>query len=43
MVQIQLPKSAPADKVKWKIVVDCHLKQGGLIEHPFPLRVSDSA
>ena len=41
-VKMQLPKSAPADAVQWKIVVGTRLKQGGVIEHPFPLRVSES-
>jgi len=41
LVQLQLPKSPPADDMTWKIVVDSHLKQGGVIEHPFPLRVRD--
>jgi len=41
VVQLQLPKSAPADDVTWKILVDSHLKQGGIIEHPFPLKVHE--
>ena|SRR5438132_9964572 len=40
VVQMHLPKSPPADDVAWKIIIDSHLKQGGVIEHPFPLRVS---
>jgi hypothetical protein len=43
IVEIHLPKSPPADKMTWKIVVDSRLKQGGIIEHPFPLRVRDIA
>jgi hypothetical protein len=43
LLQLQLPKSAPADDIAWKIVVDWHLKQGGVIEHPFPLRVVENA
>jgi hypothetical protein len=41
LLQLQLPKSAPAEGIAWKIVVDWHLKQGGVIEHPFPLRVRE--
>ncbi len=40
IVQMHLPKSPPADEVAWKIIIDSHLEQGGIIEHPFPLRVS---
>jgi len=40
VVQIHIPKSPPADATAWKIVVAAHLKQGGVVEHPFPLRVS---
>jgi len=43
LLQLQLPKSAPADRIAWKIVVESHLKQGGVIEHPFPLRVIENA
>jgi hypothetical protein len=43
ILRVQLPKSAPANEVAWKIIVDSHLKQGGIIEHPFPIRVQDSA
>jgi hypothetical protein len=41
-LQLHLPKSAPADDVAWKIVVGSTLKQGGIVEHPFPLRVRGS-
>jgi hypothetical protein len=43
IVNVQLPKSPPADDVAWKIIVDSHLKHGGIIEDPFPIRVRDSA
>jgi hypothetical protein len=42
LLPLQLPKSAPADNIAWKIVVDWHLKQGGVIEHRFPLRVREA-
>jgi len=38
-VQVQLPKSPPADGMKWSIVVDSTLECGDVIEHPYPLRV----
>jgi hypothetical protein len=38
-VRVQLPKSPPADGMKWSIVVDSTLKHGDVIEHPYPLRV----
>lgn len=41
-VKMQLPKCAPADAVRWKIVVGARLKHGSVIEHPFPLRVRES-
>ncbi len=41
VVQLHLPKSPPAGKVQWKIIVDSHLKHGGITEHPFPIRVRD--
>lgn len=37
-VVMHIPQSPPADEVAWKIVVDSHLRQGGIIEHPFPIR-----
>src|SRR5437667_6205446 len=40
-VQLQLPKSPPADGMSWKIVVDSHLKQGSVIEHSYPLHVRE--
>ena len=43
LVQMQLPKSPPADGISWKIVVDSRLKRGGVIEHGFPLKVRESA
>jgi hypothetical protein len=43
ILRVQLPKSPPADEVAWMIIVDSHLKQGGIVEHPFPIRVRDSA
>ena len=39
-VQMHIPQSPPADEVAWKIVVDSLLKQGGVIEHPFPIRIT---
>ena len=38
-LSIQLPKSAPADRTRWSVLVTAHLKQGGVVEHPFPLPV----
>jgi hypothetical protein len=38
-MRVQLPKSPPADGMKWSIVVDSTLKHGDVIEHPYPLRV----
>jgi len=43
IVQMHIPQSPPADDVLWKIVVDARLRQGGVIEHDFPFRVTDSA
>lgn len=40
-VQLQIPKSPPADGMTWKIVVDSHLKQGGVIEHSYPLHIRE--
>jgi hypothetical protein len=42
-VRMNLPRSAPAEGVAWKIIVDSYLRQGGMIEHPFPIRVRESA
>jgi len=39
VLQMLIPQSPPADEMSWKIVVDSRLKQGGVIEHPFPFRV----
>jgi hypothetical protein len=39
IVQMHIPQSPPAADVSWKIIVDSRLKQGGVIEHPFPFRV----
>ncbi len=39
IVQMHIPQSPPADDISWKIIVDSRLKQGGVIEHPFPIRV----
>lgn len=41
-VKIEIPKSPPSDNVRWKIIIDARLKQGGVIEHPFPLSVRES-
>jgi hypothetical protein len=38
-VRVQLPKSPPADGMRWLIVVDFTLKHGAVVEHPYPLRV----
>jgi hypothetical protein len=43
LVQVQLPKSPPADGMTWKIVVDAHLKRGVVVEHPYPLHVRETA
>ena len=40
MLQIQMPAAAPAENVDWKIVVNTSLKQGGLIQHSYPIPVS---
>jgi len=42
MVTVQLPKSAPADDVCWTLVIDSRLKEGGVVEHPFPLHVRET-
>lgn len=39
MLHIMLPKSPPAEGIAWKIVVASRLKQGGVVEHPYPLPV----
>jgi hypothetical protein len=39
-VQMLIPQSPPAEEMLWKIVVESHLRDGDVIEHPFPLRVS---
>ena len=36
-----LPLSAPADAMKWTIVVGTRLKQGGVVEYPYPLPVQE--
>jgi len=41
-VKLQLPKSPPSEGVCWKLVVDSRLRRGGVIEHPFPLRVREA-
>jgi hypothetical protein len=38
-----IPKSPPADEIAWKVIVDTTLKQGGIIEHEFPIRVRTSS
>jgi hypothetical protein len=38
-VRVQLPKSPPADGMKWLIVVAFTLEHGAVVEHPYPLRV----
>jgi len=43
LIRVQLPKSPPADGITWKIIVDSHLKQGGVIEHAYPIRVRENA
>ncbi len=40
VMQMHIPQSPPADEMAWKIIVDSRLKQGGVIEHPFPFRVT---
>jgi hypothetical protein len=42
VVQMHIPQSPPADDISWKIVVDSRLKQGGVIEHSFPIRVNSA-
>ena len=39
MLSIRIPEPPPEEDVSWKIVVDTTLRQGGVIEHVFPLRV----
>jgi hypothetical protein len=41
-VPLQIPKSPPADGMNWSIVVDSHLKQGGVIEHSYPLPIREN-
>lgn len=43
VARLQLPKSPPADGMRWWIVVDATLKHGDVIEHPYPLRVRETA
>ena len=43
VVRMQLPKSPPADAVSWTIVIDSRLRHGDVVEHPYPLRVRESA
>ena len=39
-VELRLPDEPPADGVEWKIVVRDTLRQGGVMEHWFPVPVS---
>jgi hypothetical protein len=39
MLQIRIPETPPAEDARWKIVVTTALRQGGLIQHPFPIVV----
>ncbi len=39
MLQVRIPGSVPSDKPRWKIVVTAELRQGGVIEHAFPIAV----
>ncbi len=39
MLSIRLPDQPPERDVSWKIVVGTTLRQGGMIEHVFPLQV----
>lgn len=41
VLKIQLPIAPPAEGVSWKIVVGSTLKQGGVMEHPFPIQVNE--
>jgi hypothetical protein len=41
--RLQLPKSPPADQMKWSVVIDATLEDGRVIEHPYPLRVNETA
>ena len=40
-LQVQLPKVPPAEGIRWKILVETHLKQGGVVEHLYPLSVRE--
>jgi hypothetical protein len=40
MLQIRMPPAAPAEGVQWKIVVNTSLRQGGLIQHSYPIPVT---
>ena len=42
ILKVRLPECPPAENVCWKLIVDARLKQGGVIEHPFPLRVRET-
>jgi hypothetical protein len=39
MLQIRIPLEPPAEDASWKIVVNTTLRQGGVIQHPYPLKV----
>jgi hypothetical protein len=43
MLQIRIPETAPAEDAKWKIVVSSELRQGGVIDHPYPISVKGRA
>jgi hypothetical protein len=39
MLQIRIPAESPGDDAKWQILVSSELRQGGVIEHPYPIDV----
>jgi hypothetical protein len=41
VLKIQLPLSPPADSVVWKIIIGSTLRQGGVMEHSFPIAVQE--
>ncbi len=40
---VRIPETPPADDANWKIVVTTELRQGGLVQHPFPISIEKRA
>ena len=41
-LQIKVPTESPGDKVKWMILVNTRLRQGGIMQHSYPIDVTGS-